>query len=361
MTKHYARMAFFVHTVELTNHYKALWRCMRIDEFDVILHGSNSEKCETQVCVSAMGYHCVDSQDVIADGYQYEVLISNLSMHSHKSKPITKVLGRINIRFMYALGKARHNFAAWNAHYDLILCFGPWQAERVKSCCDAVTFEMGYPRYDDYFNSALCQTPFPLLTPLDPAKKTVLWLPTWLDLSSITAFSDVMGSLCDTYNVIVKTHPLMASREPEKIALLNHYRFHAVITHAVDNLALFRIANSVVCDYGGTAFGALYLDKPLLLLNLPEAAQDPLTGDDSPDILLRKDIVSLDIAQRWQLAELLADDALWQAQKATRLALRTRYFAPTYGFSAQVALLAIRNVRHILTQAGKELSEWSFG
>lgn len=88
----------------------------------------------------------------------------------------------------------------------------------------------------------------------------------------------------EQYNVIVKTHPLSASAEPDALKVLRQYPFTSVITHVYDNLTLFRCADFVVCDYGGTPFGALYLDKNLLLLNVQNAADDALTGDNSPDV-----------------------------------------------------------------------------
>ena len=123
-----------------------------------------------------------------------------------------------------------------------------------------------------------------------------------------------------------------------------------VITTVYDNLALFRCADYVVSDYGGTPFGALYLDKNLLLLNVPDAESDALTGDDSPDILLREEIVNVDEHARWSLPELLADDALWAAQAKVRQRLRHTYFVNSYGFSAEMAVMALCNIETLLTQ-----------
>lgn len=349
----YASIGFFVHTAELCNHYKSLWRLLGGNNFDVILHGSNDEKNETKAIVESLGYRCYSSEHPIEDGHMYDILISNLSMHVYQRRPITHVLGKRNVRFMYALGKARHNFAEWNKHYDLILCYGPWQADRMKLCCDVATFQMGYPRYDEFFNILAPRVALPSGKLLDPTKKTILWLPTWKELSSLIHFSDVMGGLCTHYNVIVKTHPLIATKEPEKLHVLRQYNFHSVITHPFDNLELFRISDLVVCDYGGTAFGAIYLDKPLLLLNLPDADQDALVGQDSPDVMLRRDIINFDIKDRWQLQDAIETEDVWLKQAEIRRRLRDEYFFPSYGFSAEMAYFAIKNIEHILKQAGK--------
>lgn len=352
MSPLYAPIGFFLHAAELFNHYQPVWRLLGADAFDIILHGTDHERLETLTLATEAGYRCVESETVIEAGHTYDIVVSNLSMFDHLDQPIIHVLGHRRVRFMYALGKAKHNFADWNRHYDLILCFGPWQAERMKQCCDAVTFQMGYPRYDAYFRQPelLGSCPPGLEGVLAPEKKTVLWLPTWMELSSVTRFADAMAALCDDYNVIVKTHPLSHEAEPQVLEVLGQYPFTAVITTVYDNLALFRCADFVVGDYGGTPFGALYLDKPLLLLNVPAAAEDALTGDSSPDVLLRHDIVNLDEDCRWALPTLLANDALWAEQAGIRQRLRHKYFVNSYGFSAEMAAMALCNLETLLKQ-----------
>ncbi|HEY4319062.1 MAG TPA: CDP-glycerol glycerophosphotransferase family protein [Herbaspirillum sp.] len=352
MTPHhpFRKLAFFVHTAEMFNHYQPVWRLLGADGFDIVLHGNDKDRAESRSLADRLGYRCHDFTAVIQAGYQYDVLVSNHNMIRFEKRLLNQLLAHRQVRFMYALGKGRHNFSEWNQDYDLILCYGPWQAEQLRACSDAVIFQMGYPRYDDYFRFPERQNERPADLSLDPGKETVLWLPTWQELSSISRFADSMSTLCDRYNVIVKTHPLSVNAEPETLAILQQYAFTAVITHVYDNLNLFRCADYVVSDYGGTAFGAIYLDKKLLLLNVPDADQDSLTGEASPDVLLRQDIVNLDMDARWQLPEVLADEAIWSAQTATRERLRRRHFAPTYGFSAELATLALQHIDTLLKQ-----------
>ncbi|WP_320152352.1 CDP-glycerol glycerophosphotransferase family protein [uncultured Tolumonas sp.] len=346
----FRKLAFFVHTAEMYHHYKSVWRLLGPDGFDVVLHGTESAMAESRALIGGMGYSCHDSAVILSAGHYYDVVVSNHSLFTYGERPLIQALGRRQVRFMYALGKAKHNFSAWNQHYDLILCFGPWQAERMKECCSAVTFQMGYPRYDDYFRQSELQHFLPTDLGLDPNKKTVLWLPTWRGLSSLRLFSDAMSNLIKDYNVIVKTHPLSVSAEPDALKVLQQYPFTAVITHVYDNLDLFRCADFVVCDYGGTPFGALYLDKNLLLLNVPNAAANALTGENSPDVDLRQDIVSLDASERWRISEILQNKALWSEQVSSRSRLRRRFFSASYGFSAELAVLAIKNIKNLIRQ-----------
>lgn len=346
----FKRLAFLVHIPEMFNHYLAVWKILGADAFDIVLAGHNADIEASRVLARQYGYRAYHHGDVIRAGHRYDTAVSNHSFFHHQGQPLLHVLAHRRVRFMYALGKAQHNFSDWNDHFDMVLCFGPWQAERIGEQFNVATFQMGYPRYDDYFRHPELQGLYPDDLPLDKTKKTVLWLPTWRELSSISLFSDAMSHLCARYNVIAKTHPISANEEPGALKILEQYPFTAVITHVYDNLKLFRCADYIVSDYGGTAFGAIYLDKKLLLLNMPNAQQDSLTGEQSPDVLLREDIINVDHNQRWELASILEDEAIWEAQKKTRQRLRHRYFAPTYGFSAELAALALNNLETILRQ-----------
>jgi hypothetical protein len=149
------------------------------------------------------------------------------------------------------------------------------------------------------------------------------------------------------YNVVVKVHPLMPGSEPERVAALRQHPFTDFIADASDNLPLYQLADFMLFDYGGPPFAGIYTDKRMVLLNVPQAEKDALTGEDSTDISIRRTIVNVD-ADDGDLARLLADDEMWAAQKAQRQALRKLYFAPYYGFSAQIAASALSNLDQIL-------------
>ncbi|WP_368161668.1 CDP-glycerol glycerophosphotransferase family protein [Aeromonas sp. R5-3] len=343
-------IAFLVHAAEMCNHYKSVWRLLGRDEFDTVLHGTVSEIAESRSLIESMGYTCYESKTIIDNSHKYDIVVSNHSMFDYGDKPLIHAIGDRQVRFMYALGKEKHNFSDWNKHYDLVLCFGPWQADRMNDLYSVATFQMGYPRYDDYFRELDCKNIYSAELGLEPDKKTILWLPTWLELSSLALYSDVMSTLCEKYNVIVKTHPLSATSEPDVLERLKQYHFTTVITDVYDNIKLFRCADFVVCDYGGTPFGAIYLDKNLLLLDIQDAEKNELTGAGSPDVNLRSDIVHLDYSSRYRLPEMLLDETIWDNQKRVRQHLRRKYFTASYGFSAEMAIVALKNIEHLIKQ-----------
>jgi len=337
------KIAFFIHTADLFHHYGPVLKKLPSNSFDIITHGSDSEKNKVRKIAIENKYNTIDAEMIVISGEKYQAIISN-----HFMFPFIKKLSKHHIRFMYALGKANHNFAKWNENYDLILCFGPYQAQKMQAHSHATLFQMGYPRYDNYFNQPYDKEHIKTELRLDKTKKTIVWLPTWLELSSIDLFADKMSTLTPLYNVIVKCHPLSKSEEPQKIKKLENLPFSLVISEPYDNLKLFSIADFVFSDYGGTAFGALYLDKKLLLLNMPNPENDPLTGKESPDILLRKEITNVDIKQFHKVEEILNDTHQWESQKQARKKLRNKYFTPSYGFSADLAALAISNYLDII-------------
>jgi hypothetical protein len=336
------KIGFLIHAAELCVHYHPIWLLMDTNEFEVVLYGTPYERSKTLQLTNQLGITTIHAEDIIRSGYQYDVLISNLSMYTIGDKPLIHHLGKFNIRQMYALGKAKHNFAKWNCHYDLIMCFGPYQANRMKIICDVATVEVGYPRYDRFFNEQYNRLGMLEELGLDPNKKSILWLPTWLELSSMDDYADAISALSTDYNVIVKTHPLSLEAEPKRIEKLACYPFTLMINDVYDNLDLFLVSDFVFCDYGGTAFGALYLDLNLLLLNIAPPEDDQLTGIDSPDILLRQSIVNIEKDQKHTLDELLNDSDIWQQQKHARAALRLQYFTHEYGTASPRVVETIR-------------------
>ncbi|WP_292440182.1 CDP-glycerol glycerophosphotransferase family protein [Methylophaga sp.] len=344
-------IAFLVHFSEMFNHYAPVWNKLNREDFIIVVHGTEFERERTVEACEEYQVHYIMLEEVMAEGHRFPFMVSNHAMHQFNGRPLIETIAEKNIRFMYALGKARHNFSAWNSSYDLFLGFGPFHAEQLARFNTPVV-QMGYPRYDIFFNGLPDLTPLTEQLQLDPDKETLLWLPTWRELSSVPAYAERMAELADDYNIIVKLHPLTQEEEPQIIDLLAPLPFTAVITSVIDNVYLFALADKVICDYGGTAFGAIYLDKPLLLLNLPDAQQDPLAGADSPDIMLRNDIVSLDAGSFHLITDVLNNEALWQQQQRRREQLRCYYFAPNYGHSAEAAAQAICQASEIIKQEG---------
>lgn len=165
----------------------------------------------------------------------------------------------------YGYAKEPHNYGAWRAFADLNLTYGPYAADKIANFSPVVV--SGNPRYDDWFfpefhlNSAEKYR-----QRLDSRKQTVLYAPTWGDLSSVDSFMAAVHELSNDFNVLIKMH--------HNTDLLESARRGSISGHGVcylgandDLLELMSIADVVISDYSGAIFDAMFCRKPLVLLN----------------------------------------------------------------------------------------------
>lgn len=343
------RIGFLVHHHEVINHFGAVWQKLGKDRFDIVVVGDDGETLrETSNLAKPHGYRIVEGAKLLASHKRYRHLVSNHYVGNYGDGFLINALGERNIRFMYALGKAKWTYADWNGAYDAFLCYGPYHAEHLAPF-KGVKLQMGYPRYDEFFHNTIDVRAWKKKFNCREDRKTVVWLPTWKELSSVPAFARAIAELSSSFNVIVKPHPLSIPEEPDKIALLQQLPFTNIILSHLDNVYLYAIADFILCDYGGPMFGAIYTDRNLLLLNVEGASADQYTGDDSPDVSIRSVIPNIGSAEASHLERMLRDDGLWQRQIAERHRAREIFFAPYYGFASDVAALLLNNIDSVLS------------
>jgi hypothetical protein len=341
-----APRAFLFHTPELLNHFARVMDLLPLGSFDLVVCRDAENSQEMRAAAPRWKARIIPVGEVLASGGRYDWLVSNHpTMLGDPS--IFKRLAAINVRFMYAVGKSGWNLSGWNALYDVILCFGPYHAAELAKRTDALIVQMGYPRLDGFFTDPNDANDLGKRFNCDPTKQTVVWLPTWKELSTVGVFDEQVSALTAKYNVVVKMHPLMVSTEPHRVDKLRRFTFTHLITDARDNLPLYQLADFMLFDYGGPPFAAVYTDKKMVLLNVRDAEKDQYTGIDSPDITIRKTIVNVNPGDG-EISRLLEDEQLWNAQKRQRQILRKEYFAPYYGYSAKVAALALSNLNHMV-------------
>lgn len=340
------RLAFLVHTKELLNHYRSVCRLLPPASFVFLIHAEDTEAAAIAEAIHQEGWGTLTTSEALDNKRYFRALVSNHPL-SIGEPPLIKRLADTNVRFMYAAGKSGWNLSDWNRLYDVILCYGPYHADRFLQSTAAQVVQMGYPRFDSFFAPGFDPVGTARQFGCDPQRKTVVWLPTWSSLSSVGIFDNSIAALCSDFNVVVKVHPLMAADEPEKVDALERLGFARVIRDATDNVPLYRIADYVLCDYGGPAFGAIYADRNLLLLDVAAAEKNELLESDSPEIMIREHIAHVDSRQPRALAELLADEGLWAAQAQHRAALRRLFFAPYFGYASRIAADILSNLDSI--------------
>jgi len=85
---------------------------------------------------------------------------------------------KIFVRMVYGLSKATWNYGWWNMLFDEFLVYGSYDAKILSFY--GPTVKIGNPKFDDWFNGNV--EPYPV----EPNKKTILYLPTYDDLSTLS-------------------------------------------------------------------------------------------------------------------------------------------------------------------------------
>lgn len=333
------RLAFLIHTQELLNHYAPVFDVLaeRGEPFDILTFREPVTVDPAQA--KQWGCRIIRSRRIRRFGSQYRCMVTNHFI-AKPNGDLLKTLAVENVRFMYAAGKSRHNLADWNQIYDGILAFGPHHANKFREKFNLPTVEMGYPRFDQYFNNPPDKATLQARYGCDPAKPTLVWLPTWLQLSSLGHFNDEIARLSDRHNIVVKVHPLMPKSEPARVEALKSLPLTRVIDTAENNIPLYQLADYMLFDYGGPAFGAIYAGKRFILLDVPAAENNRLTGPDSSDVLLRQKFTHVSAAEK-RIGGLLADEGTWAHHDTTCREISAEFFAANHGTAARHAAEAL--------------------
>jgi hypothetical protein len=382
------RVGFLVHEPNLWAHYSSVWEELDRDRFAVVLterfretDGPGSlgvrdflRKLEAknyrvdwavELRERVVKYTCIVSNHKISGSSlqptpAWRRLLSSTkksikSGSRFHSDPIDArqylplQLGERQVRFMYGadIGDG-WSLADWNRIYDLFLCHGPNDEEQISRRFRGRTFQMGYPRYDGYFDPALDVSAIADEFAIDTAKRTVLWMPTFGEHAcSIPHFAEELAKLKDDYNFIVRPHPISFSRKPEDIERLRSSGFQIDGDPLRDMNCLYRVVDAVVCDYGGSPFGALYLGKRVVLLDVP-GSSDWYTVKGTSNFELRECMPTFDVSNVKQLGACFARDDFWEQRHAREDKLRNKYFANFRGTSSKRAAEALMKVDEMI-------------
>jgi hypothetical protein len=161
---------------------------------------------------------------------------------------------------------------------------------------------IGYPRYSKLNDKKKIMNNLKNEFNLDVTKKIIFWTPTHIHYPNETSKNFIpwinkVSELSREYNIIVRPHPKLITLNSSIKTDLTKKNFF------VDNKSdrkigdLFKVADLVFCDYGGTLFSSIYLEKPLLLLNMDDNTQfiKELKINLSLDLKLRNDLINFNI------------------------------------------------------------------
>ena len=242
-------------------------------------------------------------------------------------------LAEKNVRMVYSLGALPWNISHVMEFYDYLFVYGPYEEKIYQNQFGnrMQVYQIGYPKFDSFFSNEPMKLDFE--GKLNENFQTILWLPTKEHLSSISKYSNTMMDLSKYYNVILKPHPqenpdFLKRIKNSKIILVNHH----------DSAPFYRLADFVFCDYGGSCFGALYCDKPIIFLSPDNPDKDLKNySPNSPEVLLRNESLVITDENSYEISLLLQDPNLWREDCKKREDLRAKFFLGNYGKSGKRA------------------------
>lgn len=181
----------------------------------------------------------------------------------------------LKIRVLYGNAKDIYNFGLWSADFDLILTYGPYSQKFLEVYTNAII--VGNPKFDDWFLDTIDQqTIDDIKNRLDPAKKTILYLPTHdaqKGMSSLPLLLKEDRTVLKQYNFILKLH--YSTRLDEKKMANDLERMNLLIFDEYDDiLPLLKTADYVLSDNSGAIFDALLAQKPVILFESSEKIYD---------------------------------------------------------------------------------------
>lgn len=259
--------------------------------------------------------------------------------------PALNGLARVQIRAMYGLAKASWNHAWWNVFYHHILCYSHYSQQALNINGNATV--VGNPRFDKWHRQQVDLSALASLK-LDAKKPTLLYAPTFGDLSSIPAWAASLSRLSRDYNLIIKLHHGTQHR-PEEAAMLADVQryFKKRVTRHDMSLPLLHQADYVLTDNSGFIFDAIHAGKRTILLEWEGMAvllenNRTFSTPSSPEQQIRSTLpVVRDMAQ---LRHCLAADYDWQPIEEEMNAVRHHYCdAFQDGFAGKRAAELIMN------------------
>ncbi len=193
------------------------------------------------------------------------------------------------VGLQYSMAKDRYVNGPWRAMFDMTLTYGRYSAERIAHFCP--TRMVGNPRFHRWFSGADSGSAGDGSLVLDDSRPTVLYLPTWGEFSSVDQFMDAVLSLSESYNVLVKVHHKTETHESRRRDALSNQPVVRYFGATDDLLPLLRQADLVLSDYSGAIFDAIYVRKPVVLLQSdPSSVIGKKFGYESIEYARREDI-----------------------------------------------------------------------
>ncbi|WP_368543895.1 CDP-glycerol glycerophosphotransferase family protein [Enterobacter soli] len=270
--------------------------------------------------VNVPGLRFMLLSSVVKHGKVYSCLVTPYYL------PYAEKIASIHVRTVYGLAKNEWNHAAWNTKYDYILCYSHYTANALNLASRVKV--VGNPRFDAW-HSKTWPRELPSHIALDPEKPTLLYAPTYGELSSLPHWAEKLGRLSNEYNIICKLHHGTLYRKEEQPGLKAARRhLKNIVTDNASTFALLDRADYVISDNSGFIFDAINAEKRVILLRW-DAMDDLLIKNrsfstlESPEQQIRK--LLPDARDMADLRLFLSGEYPWHEKAAELDYIRTEY------------------------------------
>lgn len=179
-------------------------------------------------------------------------------------RPIKEIFNKDKklVRVLYGHAKDTWNFGPWSAYFDLVLSYGHYSQKHLDVYGNSVV--VGNPKFDDWFDANRTKTAKGTRVPYKPS---LLYLPTWGELSSLPITTAALVSLANDFSIHVKAHNMTFFHEPELLTDLIQHPEITVYDDRDNILDLLEKTDVVLSDNSGAIFDTILADKPMVLID----------------------------------------------------------------------------------------------
>ena len=254
-----------------------------------------------------------------------------------------KKIGEIIIKYPDGadLKKKNYPYNFLKKVFDIFLVYTDIEISLIKKKFGSkICKKIDYFRYKNLSNKKISFKDFEENKHYNKNRKNIYWLPTHIDLNNendlnIKLWFKKIVFLRKNFNLIIRPHPktilsnnnILKELADEKFII--DYNSNRKIGDIINHSAL------VFCDYGGPVFSTIYLNKPLVLLNLPKKSKYllDLEINQSLDIKIRQELISLDIKNSEKEIFKKINSSLNNKYKKKIIKVRNKYFGPNKPYS----------------------------
>lgn len=211
------------------------------------------------------------------------------------------------VMLQYGYAKEPHNYGAWRALADLNLVYGQYAYDRISYF--SPTEIVGCPRYEQLKEKLFYKKAYEKYKHLlDPSKKTILYAPSWGELSSFSIYINTLYEQTQNYNVLVKLHHntvLLNKKHDDKTYKTLFFGVHFFYENE-DILELISISDIVISDFSGAIFDAVFCGKVLILVSIPNLKAEKI--DQFSLEVSSRELLGTEVFTPEELEQVLSDE-----------------------------------------------------